>query len=162
MQENNIKRNGEILEKLLSDIDNVCNLMSYPEKGGEETEAEYIRLFVTDFDSPVISLLASSYLKDLPTEQVLQYLKGLYEAAGLTPNPDEALREDHFLVCFDFLYLLLNAQLDKKLIKNFSFNFIFPFLPVPQLIRDKTKHGRFLKAADKLDEFFTLFEEWLN
>ena len=149
------------MQQLLSEIADICELLDYPADGDENLESEYVRLFINDFDAPLVSLYAASYLKGVPVQNVLEYLKRLFKSADLTVSPDARLRDDHIILCFEFLYLLIEAELDKKIIKNFSNNFIFSFLDVPGEIRDKTDNPYFLNIADKMDNFFTLLEKWL-
>jgi TorA maturation chaperone TorD len=160
----------QTLDNLLELIDEITIYFHYPSKelvqdsGScdiEELESEYIRLFVNDFDEPIISLYVSSYIKDIPPQEIISHLKKLYITAGLNINPEVKEREDHILFCFQFLYLLLYNHIEKKLVENFSKNFIFPFMEVPELIYNKTEHPYFINAADSLNNFFDILEDWL-
>ncbi len=152
---------GDILNEILDKINDICQAFDYPSAADEELEAEYVRLFINDFDEEIVSLFAASYIKDIPVNQVILHLKQLYESASLNIIPELGLREDHIVICLDFLYFLIEANVEKKLIGNFAYNFIFPFLEVPILIKDKTDNKFYIQAADKLDCFLVFLENWL-
>ena len=159
-------------EKILQLIDELIIYLHYPEdsllqdsglsdKQITEIQAEYIRLFVNDFDGKIISLCVSAYIKDLAAPEIISYLKNLYNTAGIKINPEFKEREDHILFCLEFLYLLIYNNIEKKLIENFSRNFVLPFIEVPELIRAKTSSEYFITAANLLEELFAMLEDWL-
>ncbi len=144
--------------KLLSDI------FSYPDENLiktlglncdlNETEAEYIRLFINNFDKERCSPYALDYFKNVNPSDFFINLKNLYKSAGVEISDDYQEREDHLVTLLEFLEFLIKIKTPEKYIKKFINNYLFWVIEFANKIEQSTNNELYLYGAKLLKETF--------
>ena len=156
------------MENLIPLTDDICLIFRYPsdeiysrfdiKESLSALEAEYINLFVNNLDEPIISLYASTYLKPLNTENVLEKLNKIILSSDLQLSDSE--RIDHITIIFEFFGILIESNIDYEFIKLFLSSYILCFEPLINNIRNRTKNKLYLLGADKLESFFNKVKKY--
>ncbi len=149
--------------QLLSDI------FSYPDENLiknlgvncklDETEAEYVKLFINNFEKSKCSPYALDYFKNINPPEFFINLKNLYRSAGVKISEDYQEREDHLVTLIEFLEVLIKINTPEKFIKKFIKNYLFWVIDFAKKIEESTKNELYLYGAKLLRETFNEYIE---
>ena len=138
-------------ENLIRNLEVSCKI--------DETEAEYVRLFVNNFEKSKCSPYALDYFKNINPSEFFINLKNLYKSAGVEISEDYHEREDHLVTLIEFLEVLIKINTPEKYIKKFIKNYLFWVIDFAKKIEKSTKNELYLYGAKLLKETFNEYIE---
>ncbi len=154
---------------MIKKIQLLTDIFSYPEESIlkklnlkcslEETEKEYIKLFVNNFDRTICSPYAFDYFRNINPSEFFINLKNLYKSAGVEISEDYKEREDHIVTLLEFLEVLIKLKLSKDYIKKFINNYLFWINDFAKKIENSTNNELYLYGAKLLKETFNEYLE---